>query len=115
MEPAIVEARIRCDDQRSRVRAIQITVGNGRHYGGGMTVAEDAAIDDARLDVYCLKPSSFWTLLALFPALRYGRLRNRAPILVWRGREVESRTRRRLPYRSPSVPNTTSSGATTRE
>jgi diacylglycerol kinase (ATP) len=90
-------ARIRCDDQRSRVRAIQITVGNGRHYGGGMTVAEDAAIDDQRLDVYCLKPSSFWTLLALFPALRYGRLRNRAPVLVWRGREVEIRTRRRLP------------------
>lgn len=89
-------ARLRCDQQETRIRAIQITVGNGRHYGGGMTIAEDAAIDDQRLDVYCLKPLSFWGLLVLFPALRFGRLRNREPILVTSGRQVEVRTRRRL-------------------
>ncbi|HEX6144897.1 MAG TPA: lipid kinase [Geminicoccaceae bacterium] len=89
-------AWLRCDDQEIRVRAIQITVGNGRHYGGGMTIAEDAAIDDQRLDVYCLKPLSFWTLLILFPALRRGRLGNLEPILVMRGSEVEVRTRRTL-------------------
>jgi diacylglycerol kinase (ATP) len=90
-------ARIRCDEQRSRVRAIQIAVGNGRHYGGGMTVAEDAAIDDGWLDVYCLRPGSFWRLLTLFPALRFGRLRRREAVHVMRGRVVEIRTRRRLP------------------
>lgn len=89
--------RIRCDGQEARVRTIQVSVGNGRHYGGGMTMIEDAAIDDGQLDVYCIKPLSFWALLALFPALRWGRLRNRAPILVWRGCEVAVRTRRRLP------------------
>ena len=89
--------RIRCDGQEVRVRTIQVSVGNGRHYGGGMTMIEDAAIDDGQLDVYCIKPLSFWALLALFPALRWGRLRNRAPILVWRGCEVTVRTRRRLP------------------
>ena len=89
--------RIRCDGQETRVRTIQVTVGNGRHYGGGMTMIEDAAIDDGQLDVYCIKPLSFWALMALFPALRWGRLRDRAPILVWRGCEVLVRTRRRLP------------------
>ncbi|MDX1539922.1 MAG: lipid kinase [Geminicoccaceae bacterium] len=89
-------AWLRCDEQELRIRAIQITVGNGRHYGGGMTIAEDAAIDDQHLDVYCLKPLSFWGLLILFPALRLGRLKDREPILVTRGREVEVRTRRRL-------------------
>lgn len=89
-------ARIRCDEQRIRVRAIQITVGNGVHYGGGMTVHEDAAIDDQRLDVYCLKPLTFWMLLALFPALRRGRLRDREPILALSGREVEVQTSRSL-------------------
>lgn len=89
-------ARLRCDASEIRLRTIQITVGNGRYYGGGMTIAEDAAIDDQRLDVYCLKPLSFWTLLILFPALRRGRLKDREPIFVTRGREVEVRTSRRL-------------------
>ena len=38
-----------------RVKTIQVSVGNGRHYGGGMTVAEDARPDDGLLDVYSLE------------------------------------------------------------
>jgi YegS/Rv2252/BmrU family lipid kinase len=90
-------ARLRCDGRSMRLRAIQITVGNGRHYGGGMTVSEDAAIDDGWLDVYCLRPGSWWRLLALFPALRLGRLRRRESVHVLRGRTVEVSTRRSLP------------------
>ena len=90
-------ARLRCDGRLTRLRAIQITVGNGRHYGGGMTVSENAAIDDGWLDVYCLRPGSFWGLLALFPALRLGRLRHRESVHALRGRTIELRTRRTLP------------------
>ena len=90
-------ARLICDGRRTRLRAIQITVGNGRHYGGGMTVSEDAAIDDGWLDVYCLRPGSLWGLLALFPALRLGRLRHRESVQVLRGRAIDVMTRRRLP------------------
>ena len=90
-------AQLRCDGRLTRLRAIQITVGNGRHYGGGMTVSEDAAIDDGWLDVYCLRPGSFWGLLALFPALRLGRLRHRESVHVMRGRTIEVRTPRTLP------------------
>jgi diacylglycerol kinase (ATP) len=90
-------ARLRCDGRTLRLRAIQITVGNGRHYGGGMTVSEDAAIDDGWLDVYCLEPGSFWRLLALFPALRFGRLRRKEAVRVMRGRVVELTTRRPMP------------------
>ncbi len=90
-------ARLRCDSREVRLRALQISVGNGRHYGGGMTIAEDAAIDDTRLDVYCLQPQSFWRLLALFPALRRGRLEHQQAVLLMRGREVEVETRRPMP------------------
>ena len=90
-------ARLRCDGRLHRLRAIQVTVGNGRHYGGGMTVSEDAAIDDGWLDVYCLQPGSFWRLLALFPALRLGRLRPERACHVMRGRTIEVDTRRPLP------------------
>jgi diacylglycerol kinase (ATP) len=90
-------ARIRCDGRERRIRTIQISVGNGRHYGGGMTIAEHAAIDDGWLDVYCLPPSSFWRLLILFPALRRGRLRRQQAVLVTRGRKIEVITRRAMP------------------
>ena len=90
-------AQLRCDGRLTRLRAIQITVGNGRHYGGGMTVSENAAIDDGWLDVYCLRPGSFWRLLALFPALRRGRLRHRESVHAMRCRTIEVRTRRKLP------------------
>jgi YegS/Rv2252/BmrU family lipid kinase len=90
-------ARLTCDGQRTRLRAIQVTVGNGRHYGGGMTVSENAAIDDGWLDVYCLRPRTFWHLMTLFPALRLGRLHRQEAALVMRCRMLEVRTRRPMP------------------
>ncbi len=90
-------ARLRCNGRALTLQAIQITVGNGRYYGGGMTVSEDAAIDDARLDLYCLKPLGFWRLVVLFPALRRGRLKRRKEAMVMSCREIELRTRRPMP------------------
>ena len=36
-------------------RLLQVAVGNGRFYGGGMVVAPDSGIDDRTLDVYVIK------------------------------------------------------------
>ncbi len=60
------------DGKTRRIRTIQVSVGNGRHYGGGMTVAEDARPDDGQLDVYSLEVAEWWRLLALLPWLRRG-------------------------------------------
>ena len=46
-----------------RVRAMQISVGNGRHYGGGMTIAANAAIDDGALDLVSVAPQRLWRLI----------------------------------------------------
>ena len=54
-------------------RTVQIVVGNGRYYGSALPVAADAAIDDARLDLYSLEVRRWLELLALVPALRRGR------------------------------------------
>jgi len=50
----------------------QVSVGNGRHHGGGLTVAEDAAIDDGKLDLYVVRPGTFWQLFACLTHLRFG-------------------------------------------
>ena len=65
-------AIIRCGATIHRVRTMQITVGNGRFYGGGMVVHEAAAIDDHLLDVYSLEPESRWRLLLMARAFSAG-------------------------------------------
>lgn len=75
-------------------RTIHVAVGNGRHYGGGMTVSECASLDDGRFHVYSLEISSFWRLLFLLPALRSGRHRPWAEIHTLAGEKIEIRTSR---------------------
>ena len=50
----------------------QVSVGNGRFHGGGLTVADDAAIDDGKLDLYLIYPARFWQLVASFMHLKFG-------------------------------------------
>ena len=87
-------ARLRGDALERTIRALQITVGNGRHYGGGMVVAEDAQIDDQILTLYYLKPASFLAMVAAFPALRVGRQDAGDLAEVLRAREIEISTSR---------------------
>jgi YegS/Rv2252/BmrU family lipid kinase len=53
---------------------LQITIGNGRHYGGGNTVAPDAGIDDATLDVQVIPTGRLQDHLSLAWLLRSGTL-----------------------------------------
>jgi diacylglycerol kinase (ATP) len=50
----------------------QVSVGNGRFHGGGLTVAEHAAIDDGKLDLYLVYPGRFWQLVASLLHLKFG-------------------------------------------
>ena len=80
-------------DQIHASRTIHIAVGNGRHYGGGMTIANDARIDDHRLDIFSLEIGSMWRLLRLLPALRSGRHHAWKEIHTLAGQTAEVRTR----------------------
>lgn len=90
------ECELACDGETERRRLLQIAIGNGRHYGGGLTVSEDAAIDDGALDLYAVPPLPWWRILLLLPRLRFGPRANDRGILLRRGREIEVRTSRPL-------------------
>ena len=64
---------IRSGDKIEKVRTIQVTVGNGVYYGGGLAVADDASIADERLDLYSLEIDHFWRWVNLLPAMYRGR------------------------------------------
>lgn len=80
-------ARIMCAGNAFEARALHIAIGNGRYYGGGLIVAERAAIDDGRLDLTCFEAASFWRMLAVIPGLFTGRLNRRGRVLALQGPE----------------------------
>jgi diacylglycerol kinase (ATP) len=80
-----------------RVRAIQIAVGNGRHYGGGMTVDAEAEIDDGRLNLYSIEFGRIWQLALIYPAFRAGRHGVWREVRTATCEQVEIRTRRPRP------------------
>ena len=80
-----------------KVTTIQVSVGNGRHYGGGMTVEQEAAVDDGNLDFYSLEIAHWWRLLALLPALRRGTQGKAADVRAFKTREIRLTTRKPRP------------------
>lgn len=89
-------AEIDCDGNKIRVRAIQVTVCNGRHYGAGLIIHEEAAINDARLDLCCMETHSLWQTVRMLPALKKGRYENNPYLRIQRGRRIVVKTRRSM-------------------
>jgi len=85
------------DGKVEKVTTIQVSVGNGRHYGGGMTVEQEAAVDDGNLDFYSLEVAHWWRLLALLPALRRGTHGKAADVRAFKTREIRLTTRKTRP------------------
>jgi diacylglycerol kinase (ATP) len=81
----------------ARVKTMQIAVGNGRYYGGGMSVSDRAEIDDHHLDLYSLELKSVWKLAAMLPAFRAGSHGAWEEVRTERCTEFEIRTRRPRP------------------
>lgn len=76
-------------------RTVHVAIGNGRHYGGGMVVDENARIDDGRLHAFSLEVEHWWKVIRLLPALRRGAVHDWAEIRTVVGEEVTVRTRRK--------------------
>lgn len=53
---------------------MQVAVGNGRHYGGGLTVAPRASIDDHLLDVYAVERGRLLDHVSVARLLRTGHM-----------------------------------------
>lgn len=87
-------ARIVSTGDSVTVLTMQVAVGNGRHYGGGMTVSEDAAIDDGELDLYSLEFPSVWSMALMLPAFISGAQGRWREVRTVRCASFEIRTRR---------------------
>lgn len=88
-------ARIEQNGETIRSRTVQVAVGNGRHYGGGMTVAATAQPDDGLLHAYSLEIRRWWELVTLFPALRSGHYETWRGVRTFTCTELRIHTRRK--------------------
>lgn len=85
-------ATIVVDGKVFSVKTIQIAVGNGRYYGGGMPIAHDAAIDDQRLDLYSIELERWWQIFPLVWHLPRGQQHLLKWVRTVEGREIEIHT-----------------------
>lgn len=74
-----------------RVRTFQVTVGNGRYYGGGLTVDEASGIDDGVLHLFSLEAERWWQIIPLLPSLWRGTLKGSPHVRTMSGRAFEVR------------------------
>jgi len=88
----VFRARIESEDRTREGEYVQITIANGIHYGGGMTVADDAKIDDGRLDVLLVPRQSRWSLLGNALRFRNGLTRAADMLTHWRCEELSIET-----------------------
>lgn len=93
----LFQAEIRWNNQSFQVRTFQIAVGNGRYYGGGLCVADNAVIDDKRLDLYSLEVQHWWEIIPLLPAIKQGRYATLHCVRSLQGQEIELHTRKPCP------------------
>ncbi|GAB3671865.1 lipid kinase [Salinisphaera aquimarina] len=91
------DVEVRCGDERHQLHSIQLAIGNGRYFGGGLAVASDAALDDGRLDLYSLKPQSLGKLIGMLPSLVRGPDKSVQGVQLLEGTEFHVSTGQPMP------------------
>ena len=97
MEARPFTAEISNKGEVTRVKTLQIGIGNGRFYGGGMAVESSALINDGHLDLYSLEIDEVWKLALLLRSFRLGRHGLWEEVRTARCTEFEVKTRRPQP------------------
>lgn len=88
-------AEIRMEHETIRVRSIQIGVGSGEYYGGGMLISEHASISDGQLRFYSVAPRSVGRMILDVFRWRRGQHGRAERTVVRSGTWFEVSTRRR--------------------
>ena len=89
-------AEIECDGEVRTVRALQLTLCNGRHFGAGMTIHPDARIDDERLDLCAFQVRHWWEPFVMAAALRKGTHLDLRGVELFQGKSMTIRTKRKM-------------------
>lgn len=87
------QAEIRLNGESIKVKTVQISVGNGLFYGGGLAIAHDATINDQKLDLYSLEIDHWWQIIPILPAMAQGRQATWPRVMTRQAKDLEVFTR----------------------
>lgn len=85
-------ARLEVDGRVHDLDCLQVTIGNGIHYGGGLTISDDARLDNGELRVLCIRDRPKLKLASQAMNLRFGTAEDADDIRLFSGRSVRLRT-----------------------
>lgn len=88
---------IRYGGGQVRSLTLQVSVGNGRYYGGGNVVEQTATIVDEYLRLYSLEFINSWQMVFMLRSFRNGEHGALEEVLTLRDKEFEIRTRHPRP------------------
>jgi YegS/Rv2252/BmrU family lipid kinase len=91
-----VKVSIHTEEESREIVCAQLAVGPGRHYGSGLTLAEDAHPGDGLLRLYAVEPRSAAGWATLIPALKRGSVGAAAGTLALTGTRFRIEPRRKL-------------------
>jgi len=89
--------KIRWDDQSIEIKTLQITVANGRYYGSGLVIADDATIDDQMLDLQSVEIQHWWEMLPLLATAVRGKSVTGRGVRTIKGKDIQLYTRKPYP------------------
>jgi YegS/Rv2252/BmrU family lipid kinase len=99
--------RMTLDGRTYRQHSMHLAVGNGRFYGGGNVINENARIDDDILSLYSLRPLKAWEFITLAPLLRNGQQNRDRHVFCAQAKEIEITTgKRRMEVHADGEPVT---------
>ncbi len=82
------------DGEPLRLRTIQITVGNGRYYGGGLVFSKEASIYKPELGLFAIVPQDFLKLMKMAPLFMLGRHTELEQVVFLQGKKFVIHTHR---------------------
>lgn len=85
---------IEADGKTVHSKSWQISVCNGRHYGAGMVIHEDASHEDKRLHLLSTEVDRWWKAITLFPAFMMGKYEKHHEVTLLEAKEITLKTRR---------------------
>lgn len=87
-------AVIVCDGQTHLATTWQITVCNGRNYGAGLTIDEEASLNDKTLHGLSTELEKWWHIFFIWRSFLLGRLKTISDVRCFQGSEITISTRR---------------------
>lgn len=77
-------------------RSWQISVCNGKHYGSGLTIKEDASLEDCKVHLLSTEVAKWWHSLKLIHCFFTGSFTKDDQVMLIAGKKINIETRRRF-------------------